>query len=335
MDKIRCAVIGLGFFGEKHAEVLVDMEGIELAAVCTRRSGRLKEIAERFGVARTYTNYKDLLADDQIDVVNIVTHFQDHRDIAVDSLKTGKHVFLEKPMASTVAECNDIVNAATSAKGLFMVGHICRFDTRVTVAKEAISQGKVGKIVYMHATRNLPAPIGKANLNKISALMGDGIHDTDLMLWFTGSKVETVYAQEVRVGTCKYNDIGSAMYRFESGATGIIESVWALPENTPFQIDARFEIIGTQGAIYIDCGDAGVTINDKAGMRKPDTVYWPYLHKRSVGALRNELMYFTDCVRNGEKPDVISPEESAMAVAVLCAAEKSAASGEVVTIEYK
>ena len=84
MDKIRCALIGLGFFGEKHSE----------------------EIAERFGVAKTYTNYKDLLADDHIDVVNIVTHFQDHRDIAVDSLKTGKHVFLEKPMASTVAECN-------------------------------------------------------------------------------------------------------------------------------------------------------------------------------------------------------------------------------------
>lgn len=334
MSKVKCGVIGLGFFGEKHAEVLADMEGVELSAVCTRRPGRLKEIAERFGVAKTYTNYKDLLADDEIDVVNIVTHYKDHHRIAVDALESGKGVFLEKPMASTVEECSAIVKAAGSAKGLFMVGHICRFDTRMTSAKDAIREGRIGKIVYMYARRNLSATIGAEVLDKISALMGDGIHDTDLMLWFAGCKIKTVYAQEVRIGNYKYDDIGCAMYRFENGAVGVIESAWSLPENTPFQIDARFEIIGTEGAIYIDCGDAGVTINDKSGIHKPDTAYWPCLHNRSVGALRNELSYFTDCVRKGETPKVITAEESKMAVAVMCAAEQSATSGKVVTVPY-
>ena len=109
-------------------------------------------------------------------------------------------------------------------------------------------------------------------------------------------------------------------------------SAWALPENTPFQIDARFEIIGTKGAIYIDCGNAGVTINDKAGIHKPDTVYWPYLHGRSIGALRSELSYFTDCVRVGKIPDIITPEESKLAVEVICAAEQSARTGKIVVM---
>ncbi|MCK4629303.1 MAG: Gfo/Idh/MocA family oxidoreductase [Sedimentisphaerales bacterium] len=333
MDKVRVGVIGLGFFGEKHAEVLSDMQGVELAAVCTRRPHRLKEIADKFGVDRTYTDYKELLSDDQVDVVNVVTHYKDHYQITVDALKAGKHVFLEKPMAGTVSECEDIVAAAKSAEGFFMVGHICRFDPRITAAKEAIDNGSIGKIVYMHATRNLSSTIGAQVLNSISALMGDGIHDTDLMLWFSGSKIKTVYANEVRLGNYKYADIGSAVYRFDSGAIGVIESVWALPENTPFQIDARFEIIGTEGAVYINCGEAGITINDKTGIRKPDTAYWPYLHGRSIGALRSELSYFTDCIRAGKAPDVISPEESKLAVEVICAAERSAKSGEIVVMK--
>jgi UDP-N-acetylglucosamine 3-dehydrogenase len=332
MDAIRYAVIGLGFFGEKHAEVLSDMPGVELIAVCTRRPHRVREIAERVGVPKTYTDYRDLLADGEIDAVSVVTHVNDHRDITIDALNAGKHVFLEKPMAGTVEDCDAIIRATGPAKGRFMVGHICRFDSRVALAKAAIDEGRIGKIVSMHATRNLPASISAEVLDKISPLMGDGIHDTDLMLWFTGSSVKAVYAQNVRVRDFKHPDIGWAMYRFESGAVGVIETVWYLPQNTPFTIDARMEVIGTRGAIYIDCGETGLTINDTQGIHKPDTVYWPEVLGRRSGVLRNELGYFVECVRTGRVPDVITPGESRAAVAVMCAAEKSAATGEVVKL---
>ena len=332
MGAVRYGIIGLGFFGEKHAEVLSDMPGVELAAVCTRRPHRVKEIAERFGVPKAHTDYHDLLADEGLDAVSVVTHVNDHRDITVDALKAGKHVFLEKPMAGTVADCDAIVDAAGTAQGKFMVGHICRFDSRVSQAKQAIDEGRIGRIVSMHATRNLPASISAEALDKISPLMGDGIHDTDIMLWLTGSAVETVYAQNVRVREFKHPDIGWAMYRFDNDAVGVIETVWFLPENTPFTIDARMEIIGTEGAIYIDCGNAGLTINDRDGMHKPDTVYWPGLFGRRVGVLRNELAYFIDCIRRDKPPDAITPQESRAAVVVMCAAEESAASGEVVRL---
>ena len=227
---VRWGVIGLGWFGEIHADTLAQMPGIELAALCTRRPERLHELADRYDVAGRYTDYKELLADPSIDAVGITTHIHDHRDIAVAALRAGKHVFLEKPMAPTVEDCNQIIQAVLESDGLFMVGHICRFDPRVALAKQAIDEGRLGKIISMHARRNLSKAIGEANLDKISALMGDGIHDADLMLWFTGAAPVSVYAQEVHPGSCKYPDGAWAMIRFDNGAVGVVESIWHLPE---------------------------------------------------------------------------------------------------------
>ncbi len=330
INTVRWGIIGLGWFGEVHAEVLADLPGVELAAVCTRRPQRLAEVANRFGVEKRYTNYHDLLADPSIDVVGITTHVDDHRDIAIDALRCGKHVFLEKPMAPSVADCEQILAAARAAKGFFMVGHICRFDPRVALAKQAIDAGKIGTIVSMHARRNLSKAIGRMVLDSISALMGDGIHDGDLMLWFSRAKPVSVYAQEVHPGPNKYPDGGWAMARLDNGAIAVIESVWHLPESTPYQIDARMEVIGTEGAIYINCGEAGLELHDAAGNRRPDTFYWPHVFGQRFGILRGELRYFADCVAAGRRPERITPEESRDAVALLAAAVESSRSGQVV-----
>lgn len=327
---IRWGIIGLGWFGEVHAEVLAEMPGVELAAVCTRRPQRLAEVADRHQVRRRYTDYHQLLADPDIDVVGITTHIQDHRDIAIDALRSGKHVFLEKPMAPTPADCDQILAAAAAAPGNFMVGHICRFDPRVALAKQAIDEGQIGQIVSMHARRNLSVKIGRMVLDSISALMGDGIHDGDLMLWFSQAKPVSVYAQEIHPGNNKYPDGGWAMARLDSGAILVIESIWHLPESTPYQIDARMEVIGTQGALYINCGEAGLEIHDNAGNRRPDTLYWPYVNGQRFGILRAELRYFADCAAAGRRPDRITPEESRAAVALLAAAEESSRSGNIV-----
>jgi len=330
-NTLRWGLIGLGWFGEVHAETLAAMPGIELAALCTRRPQRLAELADRFGVAGRYTNYRDLLADPQIDVVGITTHVYDHRDIAIDALRSGKHVFLEKPMAPTAADCDQIVEAASSARGFFMVGHICRFDPRVALAKQAIDEGRIGKIISMHARRNLSKTIGRMVLDDISALMGDGIHDGDLMLWFSRAKPVSVYAQEIHPGTNKYPDGGWAMARLDNGAIAVIESIWHLPETTPYQIDARMEVLGTEGAIYINCGEAGLEIHDGKGNRMPDTLYWPQVFGQRFGILRAELRYFADCVLEGRPPERITPEESRAAVALLAAAEESSKTGKVIT----
>ncbi len=328
--QVRWGVIGLGWFGEVHADNLAEMPDIELTGLCTRRPERLNEISQRLGVERKYTDYRDMLRDPEIDVVSITTHIYDHCQIAIDALRSGKHVLLEKPMAPSVEQCDQIIEAAEAGGGLFMVGHICRFDPRVVMAKEAIEQGRIGQIISMHARRNLSKAIGQMVLDDISALMGDGIHDADLMLWFSQANIKTVYAQEVHPGKNKFPDGGWSIARLDSGAVAVVESVWHLPESTPYTIDARMEVIGTEGALYINCAEAGLAIHDSAGVKMPDTMYWPRPMGRYTGILQDELRYFANCVRAGEAPSRITPVESRAAVAWMAAATQSAQSGSVI-----
>lgn len=332
MKKVKHAVLGLGWFGEKHCEALAAIPNVEIAAVCTRNPERLAEVAGKFGVTKTYTDYRAMLADPEIESVSITTMWDQHADPAVAALEAGKHVFLEKPMASTVADCDLIVNAAKAAAGIFMTGHICRFNPRYAAAKQEIAEGKIGKIISMYARRNLPAWVGASVLDKIGPIIGDGVHDTDLMFWFSESRAVTAYAQTVRVREHAHPDLGQVMYRLENGASCILESVWCLPDTTPFQIDERLEIIGTEGSISIHDTHPNLMVVDKNGARCPDTTYWPMIHGQLRGALRDELAYFTNCIATGEQPGVITPEESREAVRACLAAEESARTGQVVAI---
>jgi UDP-N-acetylglucosamine 3-dehydrogenase len=332
MKQIRCGVIGLGWFGEHHVDALQQLPLVEVSAVCTRTESRLKEIKEKYRVPKAYTNYADLLADKTIDMVTVVTHIKDHLRPTVDALAAGKHVFLEKPMADSVQECDTIIAAAAKAGTCFMVGHICRFDTVYALAKEEIEAGNLGTIISMHARRNLAKWITPSHLKKISALFGDGVHDFDLMLWYTGAKPRTVYAQSMNTRPELPNDdLGWALFRLDSGAIAVIENVWCLPENAPYAIDARMEIIGTKGAIYIDNSGVGYTVLKKEGMSFPQSTYWPKVHGQRRGFLKEELDYFTRCAALGEKPGVITPQESKLVVTAMKTAERSARENKVLT----
>ena len=332
MNRVKYGVIGLGWFGEKHLEALSAIPNVELHSLCTRNPERLAEAAAKFGVKKTFTDYNTMLADPDLEAVSIVTMWDQHTAPALAALEAGKHVFLEKPMASTVADCDAIVAAANAAKGSFMVGHICRFNPRYAAAKEAIAAGRIGKIISMYARRNLPAWVGATVLDKIGPIIGDCVHDTDLMFWFSGSRAVSAYAQTVRIREHTHPDLGQVMYRLENGASCILESVWCLPDSTPFQIDERLEVIGTAGSISIHDTHPNLMIVDKDGARCPDTTYWPTIHGQLRGALRDELAYFVNCIATGKKPDVITPEESREAVRACLAAEESAATGKVVML---
>jgi UDP-N-acetylglucosamine 3-dehydrogenase len=332
MSKVKYAVIGLGWFGEKHCEALAGLPNVELFALCTRRPDRLQQVAQRFGVRHTFTDYRELLANPDLEAVSVVTMWDQHAGPTLAALQAGKHVFLEKPMASTLADCDAIVAAARLARGSFMVGHICRFNPRYAAAKEAIDAGKIGKILSMYARRNIPAWVTADLLNKIGPIIGDGVHDTDLMLWYSGAKVTSAYAQAVNVRGLRYPDLGWTMYRFDSGAVGVLENVWCLPEKTAFQIDERMEIIGTTGSIHIHETHPNFSVCDSDGWHSPDTTYWPQLHGIRAGALREELAYFVRCIQEDCRPTIITPEESRAAVAACLAAEKSATTGSVVAV---
>lgn len=332
MKTVRYGVLGLGWFGEKHCEALAALPNVELHAVCTRNPQRLAELAGKFGAKQAFTDYRAMLADPELEAVSITTMWDQHAAPALAALAAGKHVLLEKPMAATLADCDQIVRAARAASTCFMVGHICRFNPRYAAAQQEIAAGRIGQILSMYARRNLPARIGAAVLNKIGPIIGDGIHDTDLMFWFSGSRAVSAYAQTVKFRDHRHPDLGQVMYRLASGASCILEAAWCLPDTTPFQIDERLEVIGTEGSISIHDTHPNLMIVDRQGTRCPDTTYWPTIHGQLRGSLRDELAYFVDCVAAGRQPTVITPEESREAVRACLAAEESAATGQVITL---
>jgi len=332
MKQIRCGVIGLGWFGEHHVDTLQNLPLVEVAAVCTRTPARLKEVAEKYRVPKAYTDYREMLADKSIDMVTVVTHIKEHVAPTVDALAAGKHVFLEKPMADSIEDCDRIIAAAEKAGTAFMVGHVCRFDTVYALAKEEIAAGNLGTIISMHARRNLAKWITPSHLKKISALFGDGVHDLDLMLWYSGARPKSVYAQSLNTRPeLPHDDLGWAMFRLDSGAIAVIENIWCLPENAPYAIDARMEIVGTKGAISIDNSGVGYTVLKKEGLSFPQSTYWPKVHGLRRGFLKEELDYFTRCVAEGKKPTVITAQESRLVVHAMKTAEKSAKENRVIT----
>jgi len=333
MDKIRIGVIGLGWFGEIHCDVIIGTPSLELVALCTRNEERLNAMGKKFKVTKLHRDYKDMLADSNIDAVSITTMWDQHTDIAVDALKAGKHVFLEKPMASTVADCEKIIAASKGSKGILQIGHIVRFNPRYRAAKKVISEGAIGKVLSLSSRRNIPASWTPEILNKIGPIVGDGIHDTDIMLWLTGDKIVSAYAQTVDLRGLKNPDIGQTMYRFANGATATLETVWCMPEHTPFDIDERMTVIGSEGLIHIQDTFPNLGIVTKTtGVRSPDTTYWPEFDGYRGGALREEFLYFADCALRGIEPTVSTPIDAMRALEATLAAQESARTGQVVKI---
>lgn len=330
MQRLRIGVIGLGWFGEIHCDAIVGIPSLELTGLCTRTPSRLQELSRKYGVDKTFTDYNEMLADPDIDAVSIVTMWDQHTEPTLAALDAGKHVFLEKPMAHTVEDCRRICDAAESAAGHLMVGHICRFNPRYAMAKQQIDAGGIGRILSLSSRRNIPAAWTPEILNKIGPIIGDAIHDTDLMLWFTGARVVSAYAQTVDLRGKKYPDVGQTMYRFDNGATATLETVWCMPEKTPYAIDERMNITGSEGFVQIQDTFPNLGICTAEGFSSPDTTYWPQLHGATGGALREELSYFARQCLRGEAPSIITPRESMQAVEAALAAEESARTGEVV-----
>ena len=335
MKQLNWAIIGLGRFGKIHARVIQGLPDIHLVAACGRDPQRLQQHAQEVGIETTTTDYRQLLDRDDIDVISITTHWEEHFEIAQAALASGKHVVLEKPMAATTQQCQQLLETASNSSGQLLVGHICRFDPRITLAREAIQAGRIGRVVSMHAKRNLPKAPGSLRLDKISPLMGDGIHDADLMMWMIGHAPERIYARNVRVHDFQYPDLGWAVLEFGSDpgapdAVGVVETIWCLPETTPTVIDAKMEVIGSEGKLLIDCSQTGLEILNANGPQQIDTAFWPMQHGQGIGILRYELEHFATCVRESKPSDVISPLEAARVVAVMEAAEQSAAKGSVI-----
>src|SRR5262249_17088488 len=156
MSKIKVGVIGVGSFGELHIQAYRALAEVEIVAISDVRENRLREMSSSYGIPQTYTDARELCSRSDIKIVSIATPESLHLEPVLAAAQAGKHILLEKPIATSLEDAAKIVAAAEDAHVHLMVGHILRFEANYGSLRREIEEGNLGKIVSIHARRNRP-----------------------------------------------------------------------------------------------------------------------------------------------------------------------------------
>ncbi|MCR4282840.1 MAG: Gfo/Idh/MocA family oxidoreductase [Bauldia sp.] len=331
MSVLRVGVIGLGYFGERHARIYHALPNADLVAVCDRDAARAASVGARLSAA-AFTDYRALLARGDIDAVSICLPDRLHTEAAVAVAEAGKAMLLEKPLAHDFVHAKQIVAAVESAGIRLMVGHILRFDPRYVQVYAASAPERIGALLHVRAKRNGIRATAKRLGNATSILFYMGVHDVDAMQWVARSRIARVYAQKIETLGHGNEDALYAVVNFENGGIGLLDYSWAWPDGLMNGYRAALEIVGTISATYLDCSDQGFYHVAEDRTTGGDTQLWPEINGRIVGDLADEVSHFVDAVLTGNA-FVQDWREALDAIPVLDALAKSATSGLPVDVE--
>src|SRR5438034_900275 len=226
---VRVGVIGVGVFGSLHARVYAEAETAQLVAVADLDAGRAAEVAARHGCAY-HADYLELLARPDIDAVSVCTTDRLHAAPVIAAARAGKHVMVEKPLATTLEDCDAMIAAAREAGVTLTIGHILRFDPRYRAAHDAIRAGRVGRPLHLAARRNNLRSAAMRLADKTTVLFFLGIHDLDCLHWCLGTPVRHVYAESVPAAS-ESPDAYLGLIRYTDDTLVSLEVSWALAES--------------------------------------------------------------------------------------------------------
>jgi predicted dehydrogenase len=323
-------LVGCGVFGESHLSAIAGIPFIEVTAVTDLVAERSRQVAEQYGVSRIAKDFRELCALKDVDAVSVVTTEDQHLEPALAALENGKHVFVEKPIATRLADAEKMLAAARKTDLILMPGHILRFETKYATVKEQLDSGRLGRVLSIYARRNFSKWQGAIYKRTPLALI-TAVHDIDTMLWYTGKKVKSVRGYDVSVEPEGRADLTWAVLRFENGTLGVLETAWLLPDKTPFA-DVFLQVVTTSGVANIDILNSGLTIWGDDGAEIPDVSYEPRIRGSAYGALREELSHFALCVLEGRKPTLVTAEDGMEALRVGLAIIESARSDREVEV---
>jgi len=322
---LRVGVVGLGYFGERHARVYHALPDAELVAVVDRDRAKASAVAAATGAA-PLDEFASLFTRTDIDAVSICLPDRHHTEAAIAAAKAGKAMLLEKPLAHDAAHARKIVAAVEAAGTRFMVGHILRFDPRYAQVYAASAPERLGAPIHVRAKRNGTRATARRLGANSSILFYIGVHDVDAMQWVARSLITRVYAQKREVLATGNEDALYAVVNFENGAIGLIDYSWAWPDGLMNGYRAALEVIGARSAAYLDCTDQGFYRVEEDSTTGGDTHLWPEVNGAIVGDLRDEIAHFVDAVRNN-RPFVQDYHEALAAIPVLDALALSAETG--------
>jgi len=314
MKKLGVAVIGTGFWGRNHSRNFKELEETELIAVCDINVERAKKVAKQFGV-KPYISPGKMLKNKDIEAVSICTWSTNLAKEALKTLKNGKHVLVEKPMATNVKQAKKLLETAEKEGLHLSVGFLMRFIPGVKYIKKAIENKRIGDLVCATAKRvsQWPERIGDVGVVKDLA-----IHDIDIMRYLFGEDPIAVYAKAGMMKHKKFEDYSQIMLTFEGGKTAFIESNWLTPYKTRMLV-----VTGSEAIVKFDYITQELTIEDAKETVKPRHPWQE--------PLKLELQHFANCVLKREKP-LITGMDGVKALQIAEAALKSSAKGKVIKL---
>ena len=305
MRTVNVGVIGVGAMGENHVRVYHKMEEANLIAVSDVSERALKKIEKKYG-AKGYTDYCELLENPDIEVVSVCVPTTFHHAVVMEAIRHKKHILVEKPIAFTLTEAEEMITAAKEAGVILATGHVERFNPAVQKAKELIDDGVIGDIVSAFAKRVGPLP---PRIKDVGVSIDLAIHDLDIMNYLFEEEITQVYGtMNSSFDDSEFEDHAEIMVSFDNESTGIIEVNWLTPYKR-----RELELTGTAGIISVDYIQQSIEVYGKFAQD---------IEIKHEEPLKGELNSFLHSVVEGEEP-VITGEDGLKALKMVIAANKS------------
>lgn len=315
---MRIGLAGLGFMGSTHLKAYQKIPDLEVVAVCSNDeralSGDLSHIQGNFGGpgerldfsrVRTYSDIDAFVADDAMDAVDICLPTDAHSDVAIGALRSGKHVFVEKPLALTAAAADAVVNEAEKAGRILMCGQVLRFFPAYAGLRHELK--KAGQVRSAMFRRRCAAPFWSAWLNDPSK-SGGGIfdlliHDLDICLHLFGkpNAISATGYEDAKNGI----DVVTANLHYDSVASVTVTGGWHHVKAYPFSME--YTVVADEATFDFNSARGDATAFTKAGESRP-------VEQPACDPYEAEVRYFVECCRANQKPQICPPEESAAAV---------------------
>jgi predicted dehydrogenase len=306
-------VVGLGYWGPNLARNFDRLPDAELTWLCDSSEEALGRWGGAFPAARTTGRLDDLLDDDSLDAVVVATPVPTHAELATQVLAAGKHCFVEKPLAQSEKEAQEVVEQARAAERVLMVGHLLEYHPGVERLAELVRGGELGELRYIYSNR---LNLGKHRQDE-NALWSLGAHDVSVILLLAGEEpfqCDAMGESYVKPGV---EDVVFALMRFPSGLIGHMHLSWLDPHK-----ERRFTVVGSKRMATFDDMELErkLSVYDK-GFDEDYSSYGEYIARSgdvfsprvsNEEPLRLECRHFLDCVRNGTEPR--SGAESAIRV---------------------
>jgi len=328
---LNIAVIGCGYWGPNLIRNFNSLAGCSIKIACDLDESRLAHMKSLYPYIDMTTEFDRVIDNAEIDAIVIATPVRFHYEIAKSSLQAGKHTFIEKPMASSAAECNELIEIAESKNLTILVGHTFIYSPPVRKIKEIIDRNMLGEIQYISA-RRLNLGLFQTDINVSWDLAP---HDISIILYVMGISPVSVNCQGKAHVNPNIEDVTSMALNFDNGGFGTIQSSWLDPNKV-----REMTFVGTRQMLVYNDVEAieKIKIYDKRVETPPhyDTfaefhysyhygdMYSPYL--KQYEPLKKECQDFLDCIKTGEKPES-SGIEGFRVVQILEAASESLKNG--------